>query len=455
MASYEQIVTVTISLNTTPITRAGFGVPIFIGDGQWFRERVRSYTSTTEAAADFPATSDEYKAVEAAFTQQPQVSTVKVGRRDADLLTFTPTAASAIGQVYSITVEGTDGVEVESSFTTVTGSETPAAIATALVAGLSAVVGVTVTDTTGAFTTAKAGSAAYAITGITDALISYAATTTETAAATIAAIEAVDNDFYFVAAQDKSEAYILAMADAIESREKVYFVSCANTESLTAYSSPAATDDVLGKLFEGAYLRTVGWFHQDAETDFPEMGYIAIGAVADPGKKVWASNRVTGQTVAQDPDTGYNLNTTQKGYLTARNASFTEVVGGVTTSSGQSGKVASGEWVDNIRNRDFLVARVTEAYQSFFISQPVVPYTDSGINNVKGVLSTELSRYVETETEPNILDRANPFTLNFPRASQVSAADKANRVYSATFDAFLSGAIQIVRITGTLSYNLG
>jgi len=455
MASYEPAVNVTISLDTTVISRAGFGTPLFIGAGQWFTDRIRTYTSTTAAAIDLPTSSDEYKAVEAAFKQTPRITTVKVGRRDASLVTLTPSPATVVGQVFSVTVKGTGGVDVAATFTSSTGSETAAAIATALAAGLSGLVGVTVVDTTGAVTLAKSGSAPYAIVAITDSLITAVSTASESAAATVAAIEVQDDNFYFVAAYDKTEAYVLAMAATIESRNKVYFVSIASADSLTAYTGAAVSGDVLGKLREGAFLRTVGWFHQTAATGFPEMGYIAIGASADAGKSVWANNQTNGVTAAQDPATGFNLTTTQKGYLTARNASFGEVRAGVTVSSAQSGKTASGEWVDVIRNRDFLVARITEAYQSFFIATPVIPFTDSGINRVKSVLSTELSRYVETETEPNILESGEPYTLNFPTASQITAADKANRLFTANFDAYLAGAIQITKITGSLTYRLG
>lgn len=455
MASYEEVVTVTISLDTTVIDRTGFGVPIFIGAHSWFTERVKAYSSITEAKLDLPETSDEFKAVNSAFSQDPKVPVVKVGRKEVDLVTLTPSAATAVGQIFNVTVKGTDGVEVAASFTSTTGSETATAIATALDTGLAGVVGVTVVDATGSITLAKSGTDPFAITSISDSLITTDNTTTETAATTYAAIVAEDNDFYFVATNDKSEAYVMLMASVIESTEKVYFVSTNDVESIATLSVPAAINDVIGKIFDAGYSRTSCWYHQDAETTFPEMAAIALGAPYDAGTVTWANNLISGFSASQDTATSLNLSTTQKGNLTARNASFIERTGGQNVSSAQSGKVASGEWVDVIRNRDFLVARITEAYQSFFIGSPIVPYTDSGINRVKGVLSSELAKYVETDTQPNILELANPFTLSFPRSSEVSATDKAARLYQASFSAFLSGAIQVTKITGTLSYNLG
>lgn len=445
--AYEQMVQVSISLETSPISRASFGTPLFIGAHNFFTDRIRVYQSISAVGEDFPTTSNEYKAANSAFSQDATPSTIKIGRVETDLVTLTPDAVTAVGQVYSVSVTGTDDVTINATFTTTTGSETATDIVTDLTADLSAIVGVTVGGTT-TLTLAKSGTDPFAI-GIPTRLVpTY--TTSETGEASIVAIEQVDNDWYFLAAEDHTEAYVLAMATAIEARDKLYFTSVAEAGALLASVEPAT--ETLGKLVEGGYLRTSGWFHDEADDIFPEMAYIAVGSVFDPGKGVWANNRVEGAGgAARDPGTGISLTTTQKNNLNARRAGFVEITAGQNVTSSQSGKVAGNEWVDVIRNRDFLQARITEQYQFYMINQPVIPYTQSGIDATESVLSSELSKYVGTDKTPNILRDIDPFTINFPRAEDVDALTKATRIFTGAFDAFLSGAIQIVKITGTLS----
>ena len=118
------------------------------------------------------------------------------------------------------------------------------------------------------------------------------------------------------------------------------------------------------------------------------------------------------------------------------------------------GTVASGNFIDEIRIVHFLVARVREAYQIKLINELKIPYTDIGIGGMQNVLTSLLSQYVETPAQPNILQQNNPFTTTFPRARDVSAADKTARKLVASFEAFLAGAIHIVSIEGALSLDV-
>lgn len=442
----QDIVNVSISLQTTAVSRAGFGIPNFIGAHRWFTERVRAYTSIESASEDLPEGSEELAAVTSAFSQEVAPSVVKVGRRDVDLLTYTPDAVTTIGQVYAITVVGTDSVVVNASFTTTTGFETATDIVTALSAALSSVVGVTVGGTTMLTLAEATPGVPFSVTSLDR--LAQTTTVTETAAEVLTAIEEIDNDFYFVAAHDHTEPFVLEMAVAVDARTKIYFVSTDQASALTALSEPAT--DILGKLAENNYFRTSGWFHQDADSKFPEMAFIAVVAPFNPGTKVWANNRVAGVAASQD-STGKTLTFTQRNNLNARNANWIEDVGGIDIT--RIGKVAANEWIDAIRNRDFLEARLTEGLQNLLINQPVIPYTDSGISTVRNTVTSVLNRSVSTATTPSILQENNPYITNFPRAAEVPFAEKQLRELNASFIAFLAGAIQITNITGVLTFD--
>lgn len=447
MAVLQDITNVQIRLETDAVSRAGFGIPIFISDHVWFTERVRVYSSITAAEEDLPLDSDAYKALQKAYAQQPKPKTVMIGRREVDNITFTPDAVTSTGQVFELTVTGTDSVAVTATFVTTTGSETATDVATALVTGLSGVTGVTVVDNTGSLTLSKSGTAAYSVKDISR--LSYVTTTTEDAGDVLQEIEDENSDFYFLAANDHSEAFVMAMAAAIETRPKQYFVSLQEAGALTALGEPAT--DIAGKLAENNYSRTSAWFHQTADTEFPEMGFIAIGSTYDAGKIVWYNNKIAGIAGSTDPATGKKLSDTQRNNLFARNANWVVSKGGIDIT--RTGRVASGERIDIIRNLDYMTARLTEGLRDLQINSPIIPYTNFGIASVEATMRSILDRMVEEEGSPNILQASNPYTLTVPRAEDVPFADKAEGVLNIVFVAYLSGSIEIINVTGTLTYD--
>lgn len=447
--AFRPIVVTNISLDTTAVTRAGFGTALFIDDHFWFTERVRSYTSLTAAAADFPTTSDAYRGVAAAFANQVDPTIVKVGRRQADSIVFTPEAVTAAGQVYTLAVVGTNGTTVTATFTSVTGSETAANVTAALTTGLSGLVGVTVTDGTGTLTLAKSGTEDFSVNGNTLARLTFTTTVTETAANVMAAITAVDDDFYFVAASDHTDTFVQAMSLDVESRTKQYFVAVQEVASLGAYSDSAT--DILSRLRQSNRLRTASWFHHQADTTFPEMTFITVASPNDPGKKIWANNRVTVE-VSENPTTGLRLSATEKTNLVNKNASFIENVGGVAITRRGTVVGSATTLISDMRNADFLVSEITANYQSFLINTPVVPYTDSGITRAGNVLESTLDRYVTTETQPNILQERNPYTVTLPDRRNVSQSDVANGLLTIPFVGRLAGSIREITITGNLIF---
>ena len=448
--AYLEPVEVTLSLAVANVGRASFGIPIFVGNHTYFTERTRTYTSMQGVIEDLPSTSDEYIAANGAFSQSPPPSQIKIGRRAVDTTTLTPDAVTAIGQVYQVAVTGTDGVKVTATFVTTTGSEAATDVVSALTAGLAGVVGVTVGGTT-TVTLAKSGVDEFSISGLKRMPASF--DTTENAADLVAAIEVNDNEWYFMATNDHSTTFIDEMSQAIESRFKQYWFSSQDPANLLS-TVGVDVDDVIGIASNNAYLRTTGWFHDEADTVFPEMAYIAVGAVYDPGLIDWANNVVASAGgVAFDPATGKELTITQKTNLVAKNGNFIETRGGEKGTSAQSGRMANGVDVYLVREMDFQYARVTEDLTTFMLNQKKTSYSDFGINAAKGVVANTLDAMVETEKTSNILRRdPYPYILNFPLAANVSPADKASGVLTASYDAFLAGSIKTIKITGVLSF---
>ena len=445
--AYQDIATVNISLQTAGVTSQGFGTPLFASAHRYFSERVRAYTSLTQAAEDLPTSSNAYKAIQAFFGNTPAPSVVKIGRREADL-ELTVAAGATTG---SLTVFASDGTDTESVVVSVTGQLDEDAVATAIAAAIEG--SLTVGPLVVASAVGDTISIDVAASGYTfwvknlSSNLTEAYNTTETAAELIAALTLEDDDYYFFTADDHTETFVLAAAADIEARTKMYFVSTQQATSLTAYNEGAATD-ILGKLKDTGYFRTKGMFSHTADTLFPECAYVGYNAPFDAGSITWTNLKVS-IAAGQNPTTGNVLSTTEKGYLFDRDAAVVEKIGGLNVL--RNGKTASGEKISTVRGRDSLTVALETAYTNLLVNQQgtKIPFNNSGISKLEGTCRNVLTRYVVS----NFIN--DNFVTDFPNANLVPVEDKANGIYQlGTFTAELSGAIEIVRITGTLTLNL-
>lgn len=84
MSTMDQIVQVTITRETKPVSQQGFGTILIVGPNATFLGRIQYYTDLASIAADLTGgTSDpEYLAAEAIFSQNPRVLRVAIGRKD-------------------------------------------------------------------------------------------------------------------------------------------------------------------------------------------------------------------------------------------------------------------------------------------------------------------------------------------------------------------------------------
>lgn len=339
----ENIVTVDITLNTTTVSRQGFGTPIFVSANSYFPERTRGYTSLTSAKDDIPEDSPTYKALQGFFSQQPSVPLVYVGRRDVDETLITPSAI-VVGKAYSFGLAVGTGTPVTVSHTAIVGNDEEDVV-DAWITALTAipVVGITPTKVgTGATAKLKLVSSTQpaVISNLIRVTDSYV--TTETASAVLSAIEEENTDWYFMTAEDHTEAFVLQMAEAIEARTKIYGVSVQEAGALSALADPAT--DILGKLKAANYFRTVGIWHHEADTKFIECAFIGYNAPFDAGSVTWNLERLQGVPASADPTTGKRLTYTQKNNLASRNANFVDLIDGVVAT--REGKVMAGEWID-------------------------------------------------------------------------------------------------------------
>lgn len=448
MSDISRIVRVDISLNTTGISVEGFNTMLIVGSHAHSLARVETYTQASDMiTAGFSDTDPLYLAAVDAFSQTPRPRQVKIGRRQAASVAVTVASLTSAG-VYKLTVSHLDDnsnvVEKVYSYTNTGGT------AGDILAGLkeqidadSAAVVTTAVSVDTLTLTATAGDAFAVATSAN--MAQSVASVTETIPQTMAAVQSYDNDWYGWVLASRVQADILAAADWTESVRKLFGTAIAEAG---AYN-PESTTDTGYLLYNGNYFRTFWFFHKDAATDFLEAAVMARCFAILPGGETWANKKLAG--VATDP-----LTETQYIAITGKNGNTFERFRNISIT--QNGKVAAGEYIDVIRFRDWLQEEITVNVFNALVNSDKIPYTDEGITIIEAQIRQALElgtrrggiAPVEYDEDGN---ENYGYTISVPLSSSISANQKATRVLQGvSFTARLAGAIHVVEITGSLTY---
>ena len=182
---------------------------------------------------------------------------------------------------------------------------------------------------------------------------------------------------------------------------------------------------------------------------FAHIAFMAKCFNYDPGSETWAYKSLNGIYPSV-------LDETKVAALKAANCNYYIRVADRNITL--DGKVGSGEWIDIIRLRDWLVSEIQSAVYGYIAANPKVPYTDAGITGIQNQIEGVLRRAqamggidVDQFDDDGNVDRG--YIVHVPRAASISKTDKRNRILKTiVFEARLTGAIHNVRIRGTLTY---
>ena len=448
---WNPIVNVDITLNTAGTTREGFGLPLFLASTDNFEERVRGYTSLTEVAEDFGENTAAYKAARQLWSQTPKVTQLYIGRRSMQYTVSIPDAVVERTD-YSLTVAVSGGISQSYQYTSIEADDAlkiltsfKEQIVSDQTISSNVSVNVTGTGSSATMIIAKAGGNDFVKVTSTAKTVSISATNSDTAASALSAIETYSTDWYFIATEDRTQQFILAMASEIQARKKIFFTANSDVAALQGTELVSASD-VPAQLVKSMYTRTVCLWHHDASYDYPEMAYIAYGAPYDAGSIAWGNAQLTGVEASLQPANQRPLTSIQKSALDARHCNFIDLDGGVPVV--RRGITSGGEWIDIIRGVDWLESDVKSSLRDLLINQKggKITYDDTGITRIRQVIETSLQRAVNR----NFL---SSYTVNVPKASQVALADKKARILKdVTFAGILAGAILDVNLKGTVAY---
>jgi hypothetical protein len=172
--------------------------------------------------------------------------------------------------------------------------------------------------------------------------------------------------------------------------------------------------------------------------DYPDAAWMGEGFPYEPGTSTWAYKTLNGVT----PDT---LLASQETALKNKNCNYYTTVGGVSIT--QEGKVASGEYIDIIIGTDWIEARLREAVYSALVNNRKIPYDDTGIAMIEGLVKGVLN-----EAASKGILQADSIAVTVPKYADIPQADKlARKLPDVKFSALYQGAIHSVTINGTIS----
>lgn len=261
-----------------------------------------------------------------------------------------------------------------------------------------------------------------------------------TVAASLAAIQAEDNSWYGLAVdQAFADSDKIDIAAWVEANKRIGFYWTTDPDVVDATKST----DIASVLKGLVYDRSATVWHpmpMDGATekpDYPDAAWMGEGFPYDPGSSTWAYKTLKGIT----PDNVAGKETT----LQNKNCNYYSEVGGVNIT--QEGKVASGEWIDIIIGTDWIEARLRESVYSAFVNNRKIPYDDTGIAVIEGLVKGVLN-----EAASKGILQADSIVVTVPRFADIPQADKiARKLPDVKFTALYQGAIHRTTINGTIS----
>ena len=254
----------------------------------------------------------------------------------------------------------------------------------------------------------------------------------------IQAIQAVNDDWYALAMTDRTSATVQAVAAYIETQIKIFGTASSDANII---NQPAGTDttSIAAILNTAGYVRSFVLFSEEAAQDFPECAWFGNCLPLQPGSETWMFKTLNSVSYS-------DLSSNQENNAFSKQCNTYEYVGGVGIT--QNGTMAQGEFIDIIRGVDWLTSTIQSYVYSVLVNNPKVPYTDSGITAIE----SQIRRALLLGISNNFIAQDPPYQIIVPKASSVPAIDKTNRILrNVSFQATLAGAIQAVKITGTVS----
>lgn len=484
----KRFIDVEIRKETPRVSTAGFGILLVITDSILLStsRRVRRFTNVESVTDFFGTGSEEEKVADAYFNQDPflknQPTELQFGRfADADTAALIECGDSSETdiEVWKLVTDGEFKVDIDGGTVSLTGLDFSSVTSLDDVAGvIDAALGAngdcyflinrfninSPTTGTGSLMTLLSTVAVPAGTDISgsayldgDVLksptneggsILSQGQLAEDFDATITAIENINNTWYAMSGIEKYRDSLEAedMADEIESREKMFLITTNDSNVLVLGSTSTFSYYLKNK----NYKRTATIYH-DNDTLYPDMAWLGLELPKPVGSTNWAFKVLPGIAQRASVDiTPVNLTEGQKDAAIDVNCNLYSTTLGADhsylgTMGGGKNADKEGEYIDIIRNIDFMQARIQEGMFSLLLEVDILPMTNAGITMANNRLISLLDTY---GVKQGILVEGSVNT-SFPKRSEISPTDRDDRLLpDGEFQGELTGGINRIIIRG-------
>jgi hypothetical protein len=445
--SLDDLADVSITSETAGVRQAGFGVPGILSVNATSAARVTFYEKADDLLTDgFTATMPEYLAAGAMLAQEnkpEQFAILRCANKPTQRYKLSLAVAPVAGTIYEFRV-GADDITVTAGVGTFADNDYvigqfATAITTAAPTGFTATVAGTVGAKYAYLTADTAGN----YIGVESYDVGKVLVEQDHAdpgvATDLAAIAAEDSTWYGLCNPFNSKAMATAIAAWTESNTKMFVA--ASSDSAIVTSVLAGATDLAANLQTASYARTAVLYHP-ATDQFADAAWLGECLPLAPGSETWKFKTLVGVDAV-------NLTPTQIANADNKACNVYRNRGGINMTCGTpGGTVAAGEFIDTVRGRDWLQARIAEREATLLANAKKIPFTDPGIAMVEAELRGQLQEGIDVG-----LLAADPApVVTVPKAADVSAANKAARLLTGVeFSATLAGAIHKMVIRGTLT----
>lgn len=207
--------------------------------------------------------------------------------------------------------------------------------------------------------------------------------------------------------------------------EKVAFLHTSEANAQVTGST-----DHLGAECKALNLDSVACFYHPSATDFSEFGLVGGQLPKTPGSLTWHMQEIAG-AVGFVPTNRDALDVANYNW----NESFVSVTGSPTAS--QEGKVANGNWIDEIRGRDAFDRDLRETKFARFKSLDKITYDEDGVDVLVGCLIDVVERW-----DGNGFLDASTLSFTTLAVADIPSDIRATRCYyGIDYDVKMQGAI--------------
>lgn len=216
------------------------------------------------------------------------------------------------------------------------------------------------------------------------------------------------------------EEFDASLAASIETTEKLYFTHFKTKDALTT----AKID---------GYTRTVAFVYTADDVVNPEAAIVGRTAGYAAGSFTYHAKEVKGVT----PET---FTKSEVNAIVAAGGNVYVNKNGRIASHG--GVVGSGEWIDIVDAKDYIIQNIRYNVQEVFLNNKKVAYTNAGIALIESATVSVLASSFNNGIIAGDDDGKGLYTTSFADRSQTTTADRISRNYPyGGFEFELAGAI--------------